>query len=57
MLQEVKTTERVRVWDFNDVTNAHAELDAGAVVTGLAFNPKSAWIAVGTENKIILWDY
>lgn len=48
---------RVRVCDFNDATNSHAELDTGAIAIGLAFNPKLAWIVVETENKFILWDY
>jgi len=48
---------KVRLWDFSDCTSPHAEFDAGAVVTGLAFNPKSAWVAVGTEAGIRLWDY
>lgn len=48
---------KVRIWDFNDCTNPHAEFDAGAAVTSLAFNPKSAWVAIGTENGVTLWDY
>ena len=48
---------KVRVWDFNNCSTAHAELDAGSVVSSLAFNPRSAWIAVGTEQGVKLWDY
>lgn len=49
--------KKVKVWDFNDCSKPVAEFDAGAIVTGLAFNPKTSWIAVGTENGIKVWDF
>jgi guanine nucleotide-binding protein subunit beta-2-like 1 protein len=49
--------KKVKVWDFNDCSNSVAEFDAGSVVSSLAFNPKSSWVAIGTENGIKIWDF
>lgn len=49
--------KKVKVWDFNDCSKAFAEFDAGANVTSLSFNPKTSWIAIGTENGVKVWDF
>lgn len=49
--------KKVKIWDFSDCSKPVAEFDAGASVTCLAFNPKTSFIAVGTENGIKVWNF
>lgn len=49
--------KKVKVWDFNDCSKPVNEFDAGSIVTSLAFNPKTSWVAIGTENGIKVWDF
>lgn len=47
----------VKVWDFNNLETVVAEYDAGAPVNAIAFNPRSAMIAVGTEVDWQVWNF
>lgn len=49
--------KKVKVFDFSDVEKPAPIHDAGAPVNCLAFNPRTHWIAVGTENGWQIWDF
>jgi len=49
--------KKVRVFDFSDVEKPAPIHDAGAPVNALAFNPRSHWIAIGTEVGWQIWDF
>lgn len=49
--------QKVRIYDFADVEKENPSFDAPAPVTAVAFNPKSHWIAVGTEVGWAVWDF
>lgn len=49
--------KKVRVFDFSDVEKPAPSHDAGAPVNCLAFNPRSPWIAIGTEDGWQIWDF
>ena len=49
--------KKVKVYDFSDVEKPSPVHDAGSPVNCLAFNPRSHWIAVGTESGWQIWDF
>jgi guanine nucleotide-binding protein subunit beta-2-like 1 protein len=49
--------KKVKVFDFSDVEKPMPTHDAGSSVNCLAFNPRSHWIAIGTENGWQIWDF
>ena len=49
--------KKVRVFDFSDVEKVLPNHDAGSSVNCLAFNPRSHWIAIGTEVGWQIWDF
>jgi len=49
--------KKVRVFDFGDVEKPAPSRDAGSSVNCLAFNPRSHWIAIGTEFGWQIWDF
>lgn len=44
------------IWDIFKLETPIIAYSAGAIINSIQFNPKSQWIAVGTDLGVRIWD-
>lgn len=46
----------LKVWDLNDLNDANRNLNTGAPINKVAFNPVKQWVAAACENGVHVFD-